>query len=187
MIIGKIKEKIITRKEHDEVVSRLERALEVKEDKIIALESDAATDAIVINALRNKNAKLVNKNALAENRIGVLKSKLREFESTIIDKNKETIELRERIKELEKSLNYQVAKNEELNGEYIKIATANLKLIKKNELIIELKRQFKEQIDIACKYSFVDRCNGITIAKHDLKKLTATDIVKCYTLLGLMD
>lgn len=178
---------IITKKKHVEIVSRLERALDAKEEKIIALESDAVADEIVINGLRSRCEELVNKNALAENRIGVLKKKSGEFENIIIDKNKETIRLRERIDELEKSLNEQVTKNKELNEDYIKIATANLKLIKKNELITELKRQFKEQIDIACKYSFVDRYNGITIEKHDLKKLTATDIVKCYTLLGLMD
>ncbi|WP_343101388.1 hypothetical protein [Romboutsia sp. MSSM.1001216sp_RTP31141st1_G3_RTP31141_220114] len=178
---------IITKKKHEGIVAKLERDLDAKEDKIITLESDAAADAIVISGLRNRCEELVNKNALAENRIGVLKKKSGEFENIIIDKNKETIELRKRIKELENSLNEQVTKNEELNEDYIKIATANLKLIKKNELITELKRQFKEQIDIACKYSFVDRYNGITIEKHDLKKLAATDIVKCYTLLGLMD
>ena len=178
---------IITKKKHNEIVSRLENILNAKEDKIIALESDAVADEIVTNGLISRCEELVNKNALAENRIGVLKNKLGEFENIIIDKNKETIKLRERIDELEKSLNEQVTKNKELNEDYIKIATANLKLIKKNELITELKRQFKEQIDIACKYSFVDRYNGITIEKHDLKKLTATDIVKCYTLIGLMD
>ena len=178
---------IMTKKKHEGRVAKLERDLDAKEDKIITLESDAAADAIVISGLRNRCEELANKNALAVNRIGILKKKLGEFENIIIEKNKETIKLKEKIYELEKSLNEQVTKNKELNEDHIKIATANLKLIKKNELITELKRQFKEQIDIACKYSFVDRYNGITIEKHDLKKLTATDIVKCYTLLGLMD
>ncbi|MDB8805036.1 hypothetical protein [Romboutsia sp. 1001216sp1] len=68
---------IITKKKHEGIVAKLERDLDAKEDKIITLESDAAADAIVISGLRNRCEELVNKNALAENRIGVLKKEIK--------------------------------------------------------------------------------------------------------------
>lgn len=71
---------IITKKKHKGIVAKLEIDLDVKEDKIIKLESDVATDAIVINGLRSRCEELVNRNALAENRIGVLKKRIVDLE-----------------------------------------------------------------------------------------------------------
>ena len=87
---------------------------------------------------------------------------------------------------MEEELEEVKKKNEELEDKYAKIARANLTLIKKQEMINKYKRQFKEKVDIACKYEFVDKHNGVKITKHDLNKLTKKDVIELYTLLGLM-
>ncbi len=87
--------------------------------------------------------------------------------------------LKEELEEVKK-------KNKELEEKYAKVVRANLILIKKQEMINEYKRQFKEKVDIACKHEFVDKHNDVKITKHDLNKLTKKDVIELYTLLGLM-
>ncbi|WP_195938697.1 hypothetical protein [Romboutsia sp. 1001713B170131_170501_G6] len=177
---------IITKKKHNEVVDKLERTIDVKDSKIESLEKDIESGKITVDGLRNKCEELTNENAKSQNRIGVLKNKLGEFEKTIIETNEDNIELRERVKKLEALLEEEKAEKLKLQDDYKKIAVANYKLVKRVEMIDILKAQYKDQIDIACKWSFVDRYSGETMERHDWNKLSKSGVIDCYTKMGLM-
>ena len=177
---------IITKKKHNEVVDKLERIIEVKDSKIESLEKDIESGKITADGLRNRCEELTNENAKSQNRIGALKNKLGEFEKTIIETNEDNIELRERVKKLEALLEEEKAEKLKLQDDYKKIAVANYKLVKRVEMIDILKAQYKDQIDIACKWSFVDRYRGETMERHDWNKLSKSGVIDCYTKMGLM-